>query len=94
MNKPSISWEEIKKDLLKDPGFKEEVKKLEPEYEMIRQIIRARIEQNLSQEELAHKVGTKQSNISRLESGSYNPSLRFLKKVARGLGKELHISFK
>ena len=42
---------------------------------------------------LADKIGIKQSNISRLESGNYNPSLAFLKKVAKGLGKELHISF-
>ncbi len=94
MKPPSVSWEEIKKDLLKDPEFAKEVKKLEPEYEVVRQIIRARIEQNISQEELARRVGTRQSNISRLESGSYNPSLEFLKKIASGLGKELHISFR
>ena len=32
--------------------------------------------------------------ISRLEKGEYNPSLKFLKKLAQGLGKELHIEFK
>lgn len=46
----------------------------------------------MSQEDLAKRIGTRQENISRLESGSYNPSLRFLKKVAEGLGKKLHIS--
>ncbi len=94
MKEPFVSWEEIKKDLLKDPEFAKEVKLLEPEYEMVRQIIKARIELNLSQKELANRVGTKQSNISRLEGGNYNPSIQFLKKVAHGLGKELHISFK
>ena len=94
MEKPSVSWEEIKKDLLKDPEFAKEVKELEPEYEIIKQVIKARIEQNISQEELARKVGTKQSNISRLERGGYNPSLQFLKKVAYGLGKEPHITLK
>ena len=94
MNEASVSWEEVKKDLLKDPEFAEEVKKLRPEYEIIKQVIKARMEQKISQEELARRIGTKQSNISRLESGGYNPSLRFLKKVAQGLGKELHISFK
>jgi len=94
MKEPFVSWEEIKKDLLKDPEFAKEVKLLEPEYEMVKQIIKARIELNLSQKELANKVGTKQSNISRLEGGNYNPSIQFLKKVAHGLGKELHISFK
>ncbi len=47
----------------------------------------------MTQSELARLIGTKQSNISRLEGGDYNPSLQFLKRVARGLGKELHISF-
>jgi len=70
------------------------VKELEPEFEMVRQIIRARIDQNLSQAELARRVGTRQSNISRLESGDYNPSLQFLKKIAGGLDKQLYISLK
>ncbi len=86
------TWEDVKKDLLKDPEFEAEVKLLEPEYQIISQIIKARSEQNITQNELARKIGTKQSNISRLESGSYNPSLGFLKKIALGLGKSLHIS--
>jgi DNA-binding XRE family transcriptional regulator len=95
MNKRiGIPFEEIEAELMKDPGFAKEVKELEPEYEIISQIIKARIEQNITQEELAQKIGTRQSNISRLEGGNYNPSLQFLKKLARGLGKELHISFK
>ena len=60
----------------------------------IRQIISARSEQGITQKELAEQVGIKQSNISRLESGNYNPSLDFLKKIANGLGKELHIEFR
>ena len=45
-------------------------------------------------EELAFRVGTQKSNISRLESGTYNPSLDFLTKVARSLGKEVQIILK
>ena len=67
---------------------------MEPEYEIIRQIIDARPEQNLTQKALAERIGIRQSNISRLESGNYNPSLEFLKKVANGLGKELHVEFR
>lgn len=88
------NWNEVKEILLKDPEFAEEVKKLEPEYQIISQLIKARIEQNITQEELAKRIGTKQGNISRLEKGNSNPSLQFLKKVALGLGKELSISFK
>jgi predicted transcriptional regulator len=87
-------WESVKADLMKDPSFPAEVQKLQPEYEIIKEIVKARIEQNITQEELAERAGTKQSNISRLERGNANPSLSFLKKVARGLGKELVVTFK
>jgi len=61
---------------------------------MIRQIIESRIEGNITQEELARRIGTQKSNISRLESGNYNPTVDFLIRVAEGLGKELKIEFK
>jgi predicted transcriptional regulator len=79
---------------LKDPEFEKEYFELQPVYEIIKQIIDARNDQNITQKELAERIGIKQSNISRLESGNYNPSLDFLKKIADGLGKELHIEFK
>ncbi|MDD6639263.1 MAG: helix-turn-helix transcriptional regulator [Lachnospiraceae bacterium] len=50
--------------------------------------------QGMTQESLAERVGTKKSNISRLESGRYNPSLDFLVKVADGLGKQIQIKVK
>jgi Predicted transcriptional regulator with C-terminal CBS domains len=90
----STNFDEYLKEKLKDPEFKKEFDALEPEYEIIRQLIQARNELNLTQEELAQKIGIKQSNISRLERGNYNPSINFLKKVAEGLGKELHIEFR
>jgi len=62
------TWKEVKRDLLKNSEFAKEVENLKPEYELISQIIQFRIEQNLTQEELANKTGIKQSNISRLES--------------------------
>lgn len=91
MSNVSISFEEMKNDLLKDSEFKTEYEKLKPRYEAIEQIIRARKEQNITQEELAKRVGTKKSNISRLESGNYNPSLDFLTKVSEALGKSLSV---
>ncbi len=82
------------KEQLKDPDFRSEYEALEPEYEIIRQIILARNESNMTQKELAERTGIKQSNISRLERGTYNPSLNSLKKIAKGLDKELHIEFR
>lgn len=75
MSKAGISFEEMKADMLKDEQFKIEYEKLKPRYEAIEQIIRARKEQNITQAELAKRVGTQKSNISRLESGNYNPSI-------------------
>ncbi len=89
-----MNFREHLNEQLKDPEFYKEYKALEPEYEIIKQILKARSELNLTQKELAERIGIKQSNISRLESGNYNPSLDFLKKVAQGLGKELHIEFR
>ena len=89
-----MTFKEDLKERLKDPEFAKEYKALEPEYEIIRQVILSRSEQNITQKELADRIGIKQSNISRLESGNYNPSLEFLKKVASGLGKEIHIEFR
>lgn len=92
MSKAGISFEEMKNDMLKDEEFKIEYEKLKPRYEAIEQIIRARKEQNITQAELAKRVGTQKSNISRLESGNYNPSLDFLAKVAESLGKKISVT--
>jgi transcriptional regulator with XRE-family HTH domain len=59
--------------------------------EVAAQLRQVRRDQGMTQESLAELVGTKKSNISRLESGRYNPSLDFLVKVAGGLGKQIHI---
>ena len=91
MSKLSVSFEEIKANMLEDEEFRAEYEKLRPRYEAIEQIIRARKEQNITQAELAKRVGTQKSNISRLESGSYNPSLDVLIRVAESLGKKLSI---
>ena len=79
---------------MQDEEFRKEYDALTPKYELIKEIIRERNAQNLTQKEFANRLGIKQSNISRLESGNYNPSLDFLEKIAKGLGKELHIEFR
>ncbi|MBD5522730.1 MAG: helix-turn-helix transcriptional regulator [Lachnospiraceae bacterium] len=94
MNRTGISFDEMKKDMLEDEEFKTEYEKLKPRYEAIEQIIMARKELNMTQAELAKRVGTQKSNISRLESGNYNPSLDFLVKVAESLGKRLSVQIK
>ena len=75
----------------KDDKLKKEYDALQPIYEIRKQLIKYRMEQGLSQKDLASIIGTKQSAISRIESGSYNPSIIFLNKIAHALGKEIHI---
>ena len=86
------AYKQFKKELLKDKGIKQAYEGLGPEFAVIEMIIAKRIERGLSQEELAKKIGTKQSAVSRLESGTYNPSLSFLQKVGEALGAKLKIS--
>ena len=62
--------------------------------EVAQQLREVRKSQGMTQELLADRVGTKKSNISRLESGRYNPSLDFLVKVAGGLGKQIQVKEK
>lgn len=87
-----IKFETLKKRLLKDPETRAGYEALEPEYKLIEQLIENRLKKGYSQAQLAKKINTKQSAISRLESGNYNPSLEFLNKVSTALGCKLTIS--
>lgn len=89
-----ITFEEHKKKLLADPEVRKYYDELAPEYELIRAVIDKRIKNKMSQADLAKKMGTGQSAISRLESGESNPSFKFLQKVAQALGARLTISFR
>lgn len=79
---------------MKCEDFKEAFEEIGPEYEIIRAVIDGRSALNLTQKELSDKTGIQQSHISRLENGNYNPSIKFLKRIAEALGKELHIEFR
>jgi DNA-binding XRE family transcriptional regulator len=89
-----VKFDDIKAQLMKDAEFEDEYNKLKPRYELVSQIIEARKSMKMTQEELAKRAGTRKSNISRLESGSYNPSLDFLIKIANSLGKDVHIEIR
>ncbi|MGP1471347.1 MAG: helix-turn-helix transcriptional regulator [Schwartzia sp. (in: firmicutes)] len=94
MKTPDAALAAIRAKLMKHEDFAAEYERLQPRYTLIAQIIAARAEQNMTQSELAHRMGTQTSNISRLESGTYNPSLDFLIRTARSLGKELQIGLR
>jgi len=88
-----IDHKDLKEELFESEEVKEEYDKLNVIYEIKKQIIRYRIENDLTQKELADKIGTRQSAISRLENDDYNPSVEFLDKVAKALDKKLEIRF-
>ena len=78
---------------LQNPEFKKEWENIQPEMDVIRAIIEARISQNLTQKELAERTGINQADISKLENGTRNPSLKLLKRLADGMGMTLKIEF-
>ncbi|MEK7166376.1 MAG: helix-turn-helix transcriptional regulator [Patescibacteria group bacterium] len=90
--KNTITFAEHKKKLLADPEVRKHYDALGPEYELIRSVIDKRMKKRMSQADLAKKIGTGQSAISRLESGEANPSMKFLQKVASALDARLTIS--
>ena len=89
-----MKFREHLKEMMEDEDFRKEYETLQPQYEVVKQIISAREELQITQKDLAERTGIRQSNISRLERGNYNPSVEFLRKIAKGLGKELHIEFR
>lgn len=86
-------FKELLNEQLKNPEFKKEWEDIQPEMDVIRAMIDARIAQNLTQKELALRTGINQADISKLENGTRNPSLKMLKRLAEGMGMALKIEF-
>lgn len=89
-----ISHEELHREWMKDPEYVREYERLQPEFEIARQIIDARVRGKMTQGEIARRTGTGQAVISRLEGATARPSLDLLKRLAEALGKRLVIQFK
>lgn len=86
-------FRDLLNEQLKDPEFKKEWDDIQPEMDVIRAMIDNRIAQNLTQKELAERTGINQADISKLENGTRNPSLKMLKRLAAGMGMALKIGF-
>ena len=80
-------------ELMLDPEFKKEYESLQPEMDITRAILNARINAGLAQMELSKKSGISQADISRLEKGTRNPSIALLKRLADALDSTLKIEF-
>ncbi len=92
MGKASVSSAKVREMLAEDKEYREEYERLKPRYALIARLINARKEKNMTQAEMAARMGTTKSNISRLESGTYNPSLDFLIRAAASLDKHIEFS--
>ena len=81
------------KEQLNDPLLRAEYEALEPEFTIIQAMIDARKSAGLTQKQLSEKTGIAQADISKLENGNANPSLRTLRRLAGGLGMRLKVEF-
>lgn len=93
MKRKHLDFTTFKKQALENPKIRAEYERLQPEFALINEVLRARSEKGITQKDLAERVGTKQSVISRLEAGRANPSVAFLKKLAQALNSHLEIRF-
>lgn len=78
---------------MKDPEFAKAYEEIQPEMSVVRAIVEARTSQNLTQKELSERTGIAQTEISKLEKGTRNPSIKLLQRLADGMGMVLNISF-
>lgn len=89
----SVRFDDFLQEQLKDPAFKKEYDALQPEHAIIQAIIDARKQAGLTQKELSERTGIAQGDISKLERGNANPSIRTLQRLANGMGMKLKLEF-
>ena len=84
---------EYKNEQMKNPEFVEAYEEIQPEMSVIRAMIDARLSRGMTQKELAEATGIAQGEISKLENGTRNPSIKLLQRLAEGLDMTLSVSF-
>ena len=94
MNKKIYSFRNDLRTRLKNLQFKKAWQESEPEYFLARQLIKIRLEQGLSQRQLARNAKTTQAIISRLETMQANPPLALIKRLAQALNRRVAISLR
>lgn len=78
---------------MKNPDFVSAWNELEPEFQIINAMLDARKERNLTQKQLSELTGIAQADISKLENGTANPSVKTLQRLANGMGMAVKIEF-
>jgi DNA-binding XRE family transcriptional regulator len=87
------NFKDYLKEQMSDPAFKLEWDALEPEFSIVQALIDARKESGLTQKQLSERTGIAQADISKLESGNGNPSVKTLQRLAAGMGMRVKIEF-
>lgn len=80
-------------ELLVDSEFKKEWDDIQPEIEILKALSDARLKSGITQKELAKKCGISQGDISKIEHGKKNPSIKLLQRIADGMNMRLEIKF-
>jgi len=88
-----IPARELIDEWFENPAFVKEYEAQEEEFALAAAMIEARALHDLTQEEVAERMGTSQSAIGRIESGRGNPSLKTLRRYAEATGTTLRIKF-
>ena len=88
-----MKLKEYKEKKMQDPKFASAYAEVQPEMNVIRAMIEARTSQNLTQKELSERTGIAQTEISKLENGTRNPSIKLLQRLADGMGMVLNVTF-
>jgi len=92
MTADTINWNYVCDETLSDPEVKAEYNALSPEFKLAKTIICLRDKVGLTQREFAAKVGMKQSQLARIETGKQNPKLMTLAKLAAGAGYRVEVN--
>ena len=92
-NQKAVDFQEHLKEQLKNPEFKKYYDEYGKQLEIAYQILQLRKKKKMSQEELAKKIGTKQSNIARMETGQQNFTTETLQRIASAFNCDLKIEF-
>ena len=84
---------ELKAEQMKNPEIAKAYEEIQPEMNVVRAIIDARTFRNMTQKELSLRSGIAQTEISRLERGTRNPSIKLLQRLAEGMDMVLQVTF-
>ena len=88
------SLEDMKKRLMDNKNFANAYDKRKPLMDFVNDILILRAQKNWTQKTLAEKMGTKVSNISRIEAGKQNITFSTMQKLSEALDGELLITLR